>query len=307
MQRQQFKTEEEWLGAREGKIGASDVPAILGISPWCSPLTLYHEKVGLREDRSTTHTRWGKRLECVIGEAYAEETERPVLPTPLTLVQHPDLPILVASPDFLVAPSLGRKPTPWGCETVPLEVKSAHWIKAQEWQEEPPLDYQIQVQTQMAVFGTAWASIAALIGGYDFRWQDLPRDEVIIDAILRAVDEFARRILDHDPPPADGSESTKQLLKRLYPEPTSAELVALPGESLEWDAQRAEGKVLAKRGAAICDEAEAKLKAAIGAAEGGVLPNGAIYNWKLVNRVGYVVKATSYRDFRRKEPKGARA
>lgn len=39
----------EWLEMRRGKIGASDAPKIMGVSPWGTALQLWQEKVGLRE------------------------------------------------------------------------------------------------------------------------------------------------------------------------------------------------------------------------------------------------------------------
>src|SRR3990167_9543260 len=74
-------TEAEWREVRRQGIGASDAPAIPGLSPWKSPIQLYADKLGLAEDGSeeTEAMRWGRRLEGVIIAAYAEETNREAL------------------------------------------------------------------------------------------------------------------------------------------------------------------------------------------------------------------------------------
>lgn len=40
----------EWLEARRNKLGASDAPIIMGISPWKTPYQLWEEKLGLGKD-----------------------------------------------------------------------------------------------------------------------------------------------------------------------------------------------------------------------------------------------------------------
>lgn len=40
------------LAYRKGKIGASDAPVIAGVSPWMTPLQLWEEKIGMRQQRS---------------------------------------------------------------------------------------------------------------------------------------------------------------------------------------------------------------------------------------------------------------
>lgn len=41
----------EWHEFRKDKIGASDAPAIMGVSPWCTPWQLYMRKLGLIPDQ----------------------------------------------------------------------------------------------------------------------------------------------------------------------------------------------------------------------------------------------------------------
>lgn len=48
----------EWLDFRKNKIGASDAPVIMGVSPWKTPYQLWQEKVGFKTCDSNS---WMKR------------------------------------------------------------------------------------------------------------------------------------------------------------------------------------------------------------------------------------------------------
>jgi putative phage-type endonuclease len=50
-------------GLRRDFIGASDVPIIMGESPWCTPLQLYEKKLGLRENAITFAMSRGTEME----------------------------------------------------------------------------------------------------------------------------------------------------------------------------------------------------------------------------------------------------
>ena len=45
---------EEWLEMRKNKIGASDAPILMGVSPWSTPYRLWCEKLSLVEPRQKT-------------------------------------------------------------------------------------------------------------------------------------------------------------------------------------------------------------------------------------------------------------
>jgi putative phage-type endonuclease len=64
-------TRDEWLAARRTGIGGSDIAAILGLSPWRTPLDVYRDKVDGAEQPETEAMRWGRLLEDVIAREYA--------------------------------------------------------------------------------------------------------------------------------------------------------------------------------------------------------------------------------------------
>lgn len=284
-----------WLAERRTGLGSSDAPIIAGVSSWKSPFQLWGEKVGLpTEELDGEWLEWGIRLEPVIAEKYAEETGRRLVdPEPFTVLRHPERPWCLATIDRYVADA-GQ---PLGV----LELKTAASWKADEWADEPPVAYQVQLQHQLAVTGASWGSLAVLIGGQRFRWCDLPRNDRFIAILLEREAAFWRRVETGDPPPVDGREGTRELLQALYPESTPGQVVALPGAALAWDQQRLEAHAQVQHWTERKTEAENLLKQAIGPAERGIAPNGVTYVWATTTRKAYSVAATTVRTLRRQK------
>ena len=71
----------EWHAWRAQGIGASDVPIILGISPWSTPRKLWEIKTGKREpDPENFAMRRGHAMEAKAREAYESMTGNPMQP-----------------------------------------------------------------------------------------------------------------------------------------------------------------------------------------------------------------------------------
>jgi len=71
----------EWLAWRQAGIGSSDIPIILGVSPWTKPEKLLREKVtGVPARKSNGAMRRGHDLEPVARALYEAIMGIPVLP-----------------------------------------------------------------------------------------------------------------------------------------------------------------------------------------------------------------------------------
>ena len=74
-----YSTRAEWLQGRRAGIGGSDVPAILGISPYRgnTPLSVWASKLGLGDDRdeSTYSQRRGSHMESFIAAELEDSVE----------------------------------------------------------------------------------------------------------------------------------------------------------------------------------------------------------------------------------------
>ena len=287
----QFKSRKDWLEARKGGIGGSDAAAILGVDPYRSALEVYCDKIGIAEPKEDNDaTKWGRKLEPLVAEAYQEETGRELKDHGFNIWQGSE-PFLIASQDReIVKPQTGH-----------LEIKTSNYIKEGDLAEEIPIPWQVQYQHSLAATGLEWGGFAILLNARKLFWVDVERDNSFIEAMLEAEAKFWKRIQDHDPPPPDASESATKILKKLYPKDTG-KTVVLPSDALEWDRIRGEADQEIKRWTAQKTAAENNLKAAISDATFGTF-NNVTYSWRYQKREGYVVSPTEFRVLKRVKEK----
>lgn len=291
-------TRSRWLDERDGGIGASEIAAVLGESPFCSAIELYANKTGrYRRDLSDVEAvYWGNKLEAPILEAYWERTGRKTRKAGLLLrsTEHP----------WALCTLDGETWQANESDAWPLEIKNVSGFKAEEWVDGPPPHYFLQVQQQMLVTGAQKATIAALIGGQRMVWADVPRDETTIRRIVYHGKHFWERIQARDMPAPDGSEGAKRALAALFPQGSG--VVILPGTALD-AADRLEAlKADRKRANDEIELIENTVRAALGDAETGALTDGRSFSWKLQSRKESVIPASSFRVLRLHQPKGKR-
>lgn len=289
---------ERWLHERRRGIGSSDAPAILGLSPFSSPLAVYTEKLGLREDREQSDAmRWGSILEPVIAREFAAETRRKYRMAG-NLIRSTERPWQLATLD-----------AEQECDGRPgvgvLEIKATAY-RVGDWTEGVPAHVFAQVQHQLSCTGYRWASVAVLMNGCKLAWADVERDDAFIDGVLVPAEaEFWRRVVAQEPVAPDGSEASAAALKALYPADSGA-TIELPGDLIDLDREREEIAEQMKALDARKGEIDAAIKAAIGEASVGVLLNGVSYSHRLQKRAAFAVKATEFRVLRRSAPKGGK-
>jgi putative phage-type endonuclease len=310
-----FSSREDWLEARRTLgIGSSDVPAILGLSKYESPLSLYYLKTGAIQKPSARYeelARWGHILEPMIAQRFTEVTGRTLATAQqFTIHQNPKRPHAIASIDRFINglcdSSEAWGPTrelPPGPMPAVLELKNVHFVVGERWSvennNEPPVEYQVQVQHQLAVTELPWGSIAGLIGGSDFRWADLKRDDALIEKIEAAVDEFWFRVVKRDPPKADELEATSDVLRALYPKDTG-KTITLPVEAFEWYGEWTAAKESVKTHAADVDKYKNLIAQAMGDATAGILLDGTVLTYKHQRREGFTVEPSEFRVLRKR-------
>lgn len=289
-----YETHEEWIAARRLSVGGSDSAALFGINPYKSEYELWAEKSGLLEPSrlESEALYWGKALEPVIADRYAQETGR-------ELIDHGRFTIyrdgyMSCTPDREVAGDT-RGP---GL----LSIKNVTQFKASDWAIEPPVYYQIQLQHELAVMGAPWGSFAVLIGGNRFHWLDVERNEAFIEELRSRVAEFQRRVVETDPPPVDSSRRTSEALAKLYAA-ENGETVRLQQDASIVDAELQAIKRSIKDLEAQRDERENQLRALIGSASAALLADGTVYTLKTVTRKGYTVADSTFRQLRRRGTK----
>jgi len=180
---------------RQKLLGGSDAAAILGISPWRTPLQVYLDKVeprSLEPDRNKARIfARGKRMEPYVVDLLAAEEG-------LTIVgrgnryRDPELPFLAAEIDAETHDSRN------------VEIKTVSPFKAFEWGEEQtdsiPVHYTAQAMHGLMVTGRAVCIFGVLIGGDDFRVYQVERDEETIAAMRQREIEFWQLVQDRTPP-----------------------------------------------------------------------------------------------------------
>lgn len=290
---------EAWLTERRKGIGSSDAPVILfGKAHGTSVHDLFLEKIGLSEDEVTVtpRMRWGTLLEPLIREDYVAEMGRRVEPCG-QMLRRKDRPWQQATPDGFVF----RGPTN------ALGVFEMKTSGRSEWDDGVPPDILAQVDHQLAVTGLPFATVAVLRFGFrgiDDRYHlDIERDEERIRVLLEAEDEFWGRVTDRVPPPVDETEACAKALGKRYREVVEGKQVQLSAALLDADATLVNLKVQRKELEARILLAENTIKAAIGDAESGLLPDGTLYRWPTitVNVPPQPARTSQYRRLYRKE------
>jgi putative phage-type endonuclease len=266
----------------------------LGLSPFKSAIAVYAEKIGAGDDDEASEAmRWGRVLEPLVIKAFQEETTRDVIRGG-DLLRSSRWPWMICTLDatqFAFAEHEQDGPGD-------LEVKCTGWRMA-EWTSGCPKHVWVQIQHQMAVTGHKWASVAALLGGVRFVWQDIPRDEgFITGTLVPELRDFWTRVESRNPVSPDGSESSAAALRALFPQ-DSGEIVALPGWVIDLDNRREALLAERKVREAEIKEISNKIKAEIGLASVGLVANGARYSLRLEHRSGHHVDAYDTRILRR--------
>lgn len=202
-----------WLEQRKKGIGGSDVAAIMGLSPWKSPLEVWMEKTGrasapdLSEKESVA---MGTELEGDVLEMYRRRHPTFRVQRVNAILVDRERPWAQASLDGITRdPELG-----WGV----LEIKTGS--RESEWKEGVPLHYLTQVTHYLSVTGYPFADVAALIGDYGLHYHEyrIMRDEDDLRSVVESVDEFWADQVEKDamPPYVSSLASEGKALHELY-------------------------------------------------------------------------------------------
>lgn len=275
---------------RKTGIGGSDVAAVMGISPWRTPLQVWMEKTGresYRPDRrSQERMYWGTRLEDQIARHYASVHDVRVQRVNQTM-RLPDNPIVMGHIDRAVClPGTAPRWRPQagmltGASGI-LEIKTANEraLFSGDWGEpgtdEVPKWYWAQVQWYLGLTKVERGTVAALFGGQEYREYHVNLDE----DIFRQMVEFAsawwnRHVVGDVPPPP----MSVQDVQRLFPEDSGASVEA--DDEMAGIVQQATAlKAEIEERQARYDQLVDKIKMAIGEASELVYKGRTIATWK---------------------------
>jgi len=283
----------EWYAARNTGIGASEIAAAAGLSPYQTPLELYLRKRGeIPPFEGNDATRMGTLLEPVVKSEFKRLTGLIPIDENPAMYRSGLHQWMTATPDMIVT------------DTELAEVKTASWRLKSSWGDEHsdaiPDQYLCQTQWQMAVMGSEFVSVhvPVLFDGFQTKIYRVERNELMIGYLIDAGIELWERIQNGDPPePNWEHESTPRLIREIHSE--------INGQVIELGDITADAwltyEQLGKQVKDLNDRRErykSEVLYAIGENYAGDLGDGRIVRRKLIEKNGHVVGPSSYIDFR---------
>lgn len=197
---------DEWLATRRECVTGTDIPILLGVSPWKSEAALADEKRGIVEpEPESVAMRIGRAMEDIVRDEYQRETGRRLRHV-RRLMRHPRYAWAAASLDF---ETVGERRI--------VEAKTT----GRRSDDEVPQDWEAQVRWQMGVAGYPVADISALYGGRELRIFTVEHDPALFDGLLDVAADFRRRLAEGGPFAHDAAS-----LRRAYPRDDGTEIVA---------------------------------------------------------------------------------
>lgn len=299
---------EDWLTLRKKGIGGSDAAAVCSLNRWRGPLDVFLDKTSESIDSTDTEAMyWGRVMEPVLREEFSRRTNLKVEAVPY-MFQFKEHPFMLANIDGIVHENDG---------TVSLiEIKTANGFATKDWEDGLPQEYYIQIQHYMAVCDLAKAYVAVLIGGNNFRYEAISRDDETIQTIIALESNFwNNHVLTKTAPPVDST--SEKAISSMYPASNGTSII-LPSEADRMIANIEECRVIEEEIKKAKAEAENGLKALLQDAECGKTPSGYSVRWKTSTTsrldsaklkadhpdlVAQYTKASSYRRFSITAPK----
>ncbi len=251
----------EWLKARRAGVGASDIAAIMGISPWSTPFQVWASKVAeIPEDEGNEAMRWGHILENVILDEWGVEN-RLVFDRD-QLIRSIDVPIMMATLDGLTM-------TADGFEAVAEAKNRAEW----SW-DSIPEHYYAQVQWQLAVTGYQIGYLIVLFAGRHLETFEIEADNDYQTRQILAASEFWKLVEANEPPPTDGADNP--LMASLWPYHTEQAVEVGADAAVELY----EARSAAKKAEDRKEAATAVIKATLVKADTAVVGQQVVATWR---------------------------
>ena len=265
----------EWLEYRRLGLGGSDASVVCGVNKWKSPLALWAEKTGqIPPLEAGEAAYWGNRLEALVKEEFTLRTGIEITPVN-QILQSEEHPFMLANLDGVVYhPDYGP------CI---FEAKTTSAYNGSEWNESIPDMYILQVLHYMAVTGYKGAYVAVLIGGNQFRWKFIERDDDFINMLIQIEADFWWHVQTNMPPPIDGSEASAKFIAEKFPDSVPLSKIELPENAADLILKYESANEKIKEYEEQKRLAENQLKQMLGEHEAGIARD-MVVSWKTVSQ-----------------------
>lgn len=230
-----------WHELRRAGVTASEIAAVMGLSPYDSPFNLYWSKVNDWRWGGNEYTGVGRHLEDAIADWWMAECDpiENLADGPAGLYAHPDRPWQLATPDRLLYLACDSCDGRGGVGGDPcadcmmagyrpddlVALLECKWV-AQSWDgwgepgtDEIPVYYRCQGLWQADVMGVDTVYFPVL-GPTGFRAYLVRRDErgeEDLRMMRGAALKFVGRLHDLNPPDLDSHTATADALRKLHP------------------------------------------------------------------------------------------
>lgn len=197
----------QWLEARRAGIGGSDAAAIMGASPWATPLSVWADKRGIASEQpETVAMRFGREAEDIVARFFADETGKRVARCN-AILQHPEHPFMLANIDRQIRG-----------ERAGLECKTTSAFNRTDFEggDIPPY-YYWQCVHYLAVTGFDCWYLAVLVGNSAFYHFAIPRNDAHIRQLIDAETAFWRgHVLTGEPPAPTGAAADDAAIEAMH-------------------------------------------------------------------------------------------
>lgn len=261
---------------RRRRIGSGDIAAIAGVSPYGTPLTVYHEKTtDALPEADSLAIRRGIRMEPVLAAMYEDAHGGPL--SPVDTLYWPGREFLSATPDRVTQD--GR--------LVELKTHSAHLrhTYGEPGTDQIPAHILVQVTWQILIARQTLsvdlqADVFAMFGFDDYGTWYVEYDDDLAAMLEDRAERFWRsHVLQRVPPPATGHQAELRAISALFPRSTDAEVK--PNEDILSAVNELR---LVRQTLAAAEAEERALKARIqqfmGSASVLALPDGGRITWR---------------------------
>lgn len=266
---------EEWLRERSKSLGASDVPTIMGLNSFASPLNLWSRLRGTSPPIEENEAMcMGHVMEPVIADLFAKETGRDVKDYGILMVRKD---FIHATPDRMFSWDEGSPVIAEVADGV-LDCKNVGPRMTQHWSDSIPLYVQCQVQVQLYCCDKEHGAVAALLAGSQFVWKDVERNDEFIGWMLKKCGEFWDCVQNGKMPESGPDDA--DTLNQLFPKHRSElDPLMLPVEVTDITTILDDSITLKKELDDDISRHKNRIKQILGEHEYGVLPDGSKWRW----------------------------
>lgn len=278
--------------ARKKYLGASDIPAVLGLDLFRNSRDVYESKVrDLQEDEPTPAMKFGNWMEPLLLDFAADYVGKPLSGRGVMLIDEATG-VLACNLDG------------WFNDREIIEAKTTGFPDeyGDAGTDEVPGRVLAQTHHSMYVKGAVLAWVPVFFRAYvaEPRMYRVERNDELVEVVVeRGMKFWNEHVIPRIPP--EGVTPSLEIAKRIQRVPNV--ITDVPDALVEaWGQAKADANAGEKRK----KSAEAALRAAIGEAEAGRFSGGLIVR-QVVKRAGYTVNATEYEQLKLKGETAVRA